>query len=618
MLVCTDCLTEGINLQEHFDAVVHYDLAWNPTRHEQREGRVDRYGQPSPTVRVAHLLRHRQPDRRHRARRAAAQAQGDPQLARHLRAGAGRHRRGRRGDPRGAAPARRSRRRASSCSLFEATRRAERDASCSTRVGGGRRPREALAHHVRPGDDQAPTRSRRELEAVRARDRRRRRRRAGSPPTRSRLRRAVVASDDGDGPTSTSPRRPRALREAIGDRRPRSGPVRAAGRRRRRSTSPHPPGRRGARRVRPGHGARPARGGRRAPRCGVIRTGRSSAARRCCCCGFRFHIVDRRGDAGAAAARRGLPARSPSPVARRAPSGSTTERPRRCSTAAPDAQRRAGPGAPTSSGASSTASTGTRAAPRPSRASARASELLDAHRRVRAGRPRRTGVSYAVEPQLPAGRARRLRLPAAGRRRPRCEPAAATCSRPSAPRARSCRADLLQRVADGDREPRRPDARADYHLAGASGSTRRSTAPGTGCSAPGRAFRDGSRKRSRPATAGTPLTRERWLLPLFQELGYGRLPPRQADRDRRQDLPDLARLEHTSRSTWSASASTSTAARPASRAPPGQPAQPGAGAPQPLRRAPLGLRRPTGCGCASCATTSASPGRRTSSSTSRR
>src|SRR5712692_5334725 len=52
VLVCTDCLSEGINLQEHFDAVVHYDLSWNPTRHEQREGRVDRYGQPSEQVRV--------------------------------------------------------------------------------------------------------------------------------------------------------------------------------------------------------------------------------------------------------------------------------------------------------------------------------------------------------------------------------------------------------------------------------------------------------------------------------------------------------------------------------------------------------------------------------------
>ena len=52
VLVCTDCLSEGINLQDAFDAVVHYDLSWNPTRHEQREGRVDRYGQESKVVRV--------------------------------------------------------------------------------------------------------------------------------------------------------------------------------------------------------------------------------------------------------------------------------------------------------------------------------------------------------------------------------------------------------------------------------------------------------------------------------------------------------------------------------------------------------------------------------------
>lgn len=52
ILVATDCLSEGINLQEVFNAVVHYDLAWSPTRHEQREGRVDRYGQASPEVRV--------------------------------------------------------------------------------------------------------------------------------------------------------------------------------------------------------------------------------------------------------------------------------------------------------------------------------------------------------------------------------------------------------------------------------------------------------------------------------------------------------------------------------------------------------------------------------------
>lgn len=52
ILVATDCLSEGVNLQEVFDAVVHYDLSWNPTRHEQREGRVDRFGQPSKKVKV--------------------------------------------------------------------------------------------------------------------------------------------------------------------------------------------------------------------------------------------------------------------------------------------------------------------------------------------------------------------------------------------------------------------------------------------------------------------------------------------------------------------------------------------------------------------------------------
>lgn len=52
VLVVTDCLSEGVNLQDSFDAVVHYDLSWNPTRHEQREGRVDRYGQQSSDVRV--------------------------------------------------------------------------------------------------------------------------------------------------------------------------------------------------------------------------------------------------------------------------------------------------------------------------------------------------------------------------------------------------------------------------------------------------------------------------------------------------------------------------------------------------------------------------------------
>jgi len=55
VLVATDCLSEGIDLQHSFDAVVHYDLCWNPTRHEQREGRVDRFGQARSAVRALML-----------------------------------------------------------------------------------------------------------------------------------------------------------------------------------------------------------------------------------------------------------------------------------------------------------------------------------------------------------------------------------------------------------------------------------------------------------------------------------------------------------------------------------------------------------------------------------
>ncbi len=52
VLVATDCLSEGINLQDQFTAVLHYDLPWNPNRIEQREGRVDRFGQAAPTVKT--------------------------------------------------------------------------------------------------------------------------------------------------------------------------------------------------------------------------------------------------------------------------------------------------------------------------------------------------------------------------------------------------------------------------------------------------------------------------------------------------------------------------------------------------------------------------------------
>ena len=60
VLVATDCLSEGINLQNAFNAALHYDLPWNPNRLEQREGRVDRFGQTlSKTVKT---IRYFSPD----------------------------------------------------------------------------------------------------------------------------------------------------------------------------------------------------------------------------------------------------------------------------------------------------------------------------------------------------------------------------------------------------------------------------------------------------------------------------------------------------------------------------------------------------------------------------
>jgi hypothetical protein len=46
LLVTTDAASEGLNLQEHCHRVIHYELPFNPNRMLQRQGRVDRYGQP--------------------------------------------------------------------------------------------------------------------------------------------------------------------------------------------------------------------------------------------------------------------------------------------------------------------------------------------------------------------------------------------------------------------------------------------------------------------------------------------------------------------------------------------------------------------------------------------
>lgn len=45
ILVATDAASEGLNLQETARFLLHYDVPWNPARLEQRNGRLDRYGQ---------------------------------------------------------------------------------------------------------------------------------------------------------------------------------------------------------------------------------------------------------------------------------------------------------------------------------------------------------------------------------------------------------------------------------------------------------------------------------------------------------------------------------------------------------------------------------------------
>ncbi len=50
ILICTDAAREGINLQTHCHDLIHIDLPWNPSRLEQRNGRIDRKLQPSKQV----------------------------------------------------------------------------------------------------------------------------------------------------------------------------------------------------------------------------------------------------------------------------------------------------------------------------------------------------------------------------------------------------------------------------------------------------------------------------------------------------------------------------------------------------------------------------------------
>lgn len=48
LLLATDAASESINLHKGCNHLVHLETVWNPNRYEQRNGRIDRYGQTRP------------------------------------------------------------------------------------------------------------------------------------------------------------------------------------------------------------------------------------------------------------------------------------------------------------------------------------------------------------------------------------------------------------------------------------------------------------------------------------------------------------------------------------------------------------------------------------------
>jgi len=61
VLVCTDAASEGLNLQAA-SALINYDLPWNPSKVEQRIGRIDRIGQQQTVLPIRNLFLDRSVD----------------------------------------------------------------------------------------------------------------------------------------------------------------------------------------------------------------------------------------------------------------------------------------------------------------------------------------------------------------------------------------------------------------------------------------------------------------------------------------------------------------------------------------------------------------------------
>ena len=307
VLVATDCLSEGVNLQEHFQAVVHYDLAWNPTRHEQREGRVDRFGQRPRIVRAVTLYgadngidgivldvlirKHEQ------IRKATGHLRPGPRPQR---------RRGRRRIVEGLL-------------LRDAARRAARvrghrpGRTRPTCTASGTAPSATgtpVPHPVPPGRHPARRgrpRGRRDAR----RPRHRRRGRATSPARRCARCAPTSPRCRTDSRASTGPL-PAGLRDALvpGHARAAAVPPRPPGAARRGVPGPDRPERRRGRPLRPGSRARPAWPRRPCARPGGAAScapPRCPGGPRCCWSGYRFHLELPGRDGRAPAGRRGRP-----------------------------------------------------------------------------------------------------------------------------------------------------------------------------------------------------------------------------------------------------------------------------------------------------------------------
>lgn len=56
ILLATDAASEGIDLQRHCHRLVHVEIPFSPTKLEQRNGRIDRHGQPAHEVLIHHFV----------------------------------------------------------------------------------------------------------------------------------------------------------------------------------------------------------------------------------------------------------------------------------------------------------------------------------------------------------------------------------------------------------------------------------------------------------------------------------------------------------------------------------------------------------------------------------